>query len=196
MILQGNEDLRVVKTINGIKSAFEDLICEKDYKDITVKELCGRARINKKTFYHYYETLEALLAEMQAELSLGFIERIKKYSLPEELDQVNREFFIFASEQGLAYEKITCGGSYRYIRDEMIDRVKEEEWSGSEKYRKLSGFEKKILVGFINESVLTVYRQWVESGKVISLEEVIEMTNRIVIGGVNGFFREGTQFPL
>lgn len=86
----------------------------------------------------------------------------KKYSIPEELDQVNREFFIFASEQGLAYEKITCGGSYRHIRDEMIDRVNEEEWSG----------------------------------KVISLEEVIEMTNRIVIGGVNGFFREGDPIPL
>ena len=31
MILQGHEDLRVVKTIEGIKSAFEELICEKDY---------------------------------------------------------------------------------------------------------------------------------------------------------------------
>ncbi|GEM_PF-3386759 len=27
MILQGNEDLRVVKTIEGIKGAFENLIC-------------------------------------------------------------------------------------------------------------------------------------------------------------------------
>ena len=123
MILKGNEDLRVVKTIEGIKSAFESLICEKDYEKITVKELCDRARINKKTFYHYYETLDALLTEMQAELSLGFIERVKDYSLPDQLDKVNREFFVFASEQGLAYEKITCGGSYRHIRDEMTDRI-------------------------------------------------------------------------
>lgn len=68
MILQGNEDLRVVKTIDGIKRAFEELICEKDYEKITVKELCDRARLNKKTFYHYYETLDALLAEFQMEL--------------------------------------------------------------------------------------------------------------------------------
>ena len=79
MILQGNEDLRVVKTIEGIKSAFESLICEKDYDRIRVKELCERARINKKTFYHYYETLDALLAEMQVELSTGFIDRIVEY---------------------------------------------------------------------------------------------------------------------
>ena len=47
MILKGNEDLRIVKTIEGIKSAFEELICEKDYEKITVKELCDKARINK-----------------------------------------------------------------------------------------------------------------------------------------------------
>ena len=107
MILTGNEDLRVVKTIEGIKAAFEELICEKNYEQITVKELCDKARINKKTFYHYYETLDFLLAEMQAELSSGYMERVKDFKLPEELDKVNREFFLFSVEQGLAYEKIT-----------------------------------------------------------------------------------------
>ena len=188
MILKGNEDLRVIKTIESIKSAFESLICEKNYDNITVKELCDLARINKKTFYHYYETLDALLAEMQEELSAGFIERIKDYSLPEQLDKVNREFFIFASEQGLAYEKITCGGSYRYIRDKMTEKVNDEGWGRSKEYQKLSEFEKKLLVNFINESVLTVYRQWVENGKKVALEEVIELTNRLVLGGVNEFF--------
>lgn len=189
MILKGNEDLRVVKTIAGIKSAFEELICEKNYEDITVKELCDRARINKKTFYHYYETLDALLSELQAELSIGFIERVKDFSLPEELDKVNREFFIYAAEQSLAYEKITCGGAYLHIRDAMTDKVNEESWSRSKKYQKLTGYEKRLLMGFINNSVLTAYRQWVEDGKKIPMEDVINMTNKIVLGGVKGFFQ-------
>ncbi|MBR3298123.1 MAG: TetR/AcrR family transcriptional regulator [Clostridia bacterium] len=189
MILTGREDLRVIKTIEGIKTAFEQLICEKDYEKITVKELCELARINKKTFYTYYETLDALLSEMQEELSAGFLERIIEYSLPDELDKVNREFFLYAAEQGPAYEKITCGGSYRYIRDKMTDRVNDEGWGRSNKYRQLSEFEKKLLIGFINESVLNAYRQWVEGGKRVPMEDVIEMTNRIVLGGVKGFFK-------
>ena len=44
-------------------------------------------------------------------------------------------------------------------------------------------------MGFVNNAVLTAYRQWVESGKEAPLEEVIEMTNRIVLGGVKGFFK-------
>ena len=189
MILQGNEDLRVVKTIEGVKRAFEELICEKDYEKITVKELCDRARLNKKTFYHYYETLDALLAELQMELSAGFLERIKDYELPKDLDKVNREFFLFSAEQGLAYEKITCSVTYHSIRDEMVGDVNDEGWGKSKKYQNLSEFEKKLLMGFINNAVLTAYRQWVEDGKVTPLEEVIEMTNRIVLGGVNGFFK-------
>ncbi|MCR5636356.1 MAG: TetR/AcrR family transcriptional regulator [Clostridiales bacterium] len=189
MQLTGKEDLRVIKTIEGIKSAFEALICEKDYDKITVKELCERARINKKTFYHYYETLDFLLAEMQAELSHGFIERIKDYSLPDDLNKVNREFFVYASLQGLAYEKITCGGTYRTIRDEMTVKVNDESWSKSKKYQKLSDYEKKVLLGFINNAVLGAYREWVLTDKKIPMDEIIEITNRIVLGGVKGFFR-------
>ena len=188
MILKGNEDLRVVKTIEGIKRAFESLICEKDYGKITVKELCDRAQINKKTFYHYYETLDFLLAEMQTELSAGFIDRIKDYELPAELDKVNRVFFEYSAEQGLAYEKITCSGTYHSIRDEMIENVNDAGWGRSENYQKLSAFEKKLLMDFVNNAVLTAYRHWVEEGKTTPLAEVIEVTNRLVLGGVNGFF--------
>ncbi len=71
----------------------------------------------------------------------------------------------------------------------MTDRVNDEGWGRSKKYQQLSDFEKKLLMGFINESVLNAYRQWVESGKAEPMENVIEMTNRIVLGGVNGFFK-------
>ncbi|MBQ9067068.1 MAG: TetR/AcrR family transcriptional regulator [Clostridia bacterium] len=188
MILQGNEDLRVQKTIRGIKSAFADLICEKDYEKITVKELCDRARINKKTFYHYYETLDSLLAEMQRELSAGFLARIQGLELPRDLDRVNREFFLYSAEQDCAYEKITCSAAYRTIRDEMIAKNNAVTWSGSEEFDRLSDFEKHLLMDYINNGTLSAYRGWIESGKTIPLEEVIETTNRLQIGGVDRFF--------
>lgn len=190
MILQGNEDLRIRKTIQGIKSAFEELICKKEYEKITVKELCDKAQINKKTFYHYYETLDVLLSELQCELAEGYLNRIKDYVLPEELDKVNREFFLYSAEQSLAYEKITCSGAYHAIRDEMVSGVTDAGWSGSKKYQQLSDYQKCLLMGFINNAVLTAYRLWVEGGKTIPLDDVIEETNRLVLSGVNSFFRK------
>ena len=69
MRLTGNEDLRVRKTITAIRKAFEELICEMDYERIKVSELCAHSMVNKKTFYHYYPSLNALLAELQEEMS-------------------------------------------------------------------------------------------------------------------------------
>lgn len=189
MLLTGKEDMRVRKTITAIKNAFEALICEKDYEQITVKELCDRAVVNKKTFYHYYPTLDDLLGEMQSELSAGYIERIKDYVLPDELDKVNREFYLFSEEQGLAYEKITCGGPYSHIRQEMINRVTAASWRRSKRFNSLDPQRQNILIDFINTSTAGIYRQWVLGGKAIPLEEIIAITNRLLCGGVDGFFQ-------
>lgn len=188
MILQGNEDLRVVKTIEGIKSSFETLICEKPYDKITVKELCDLARINKKTFYHYYETLDALLREMQQEMSAGFIERIGDYHLPADMDKVNREFFLYSIEQGEAYEKITLNAGWQTARNQMIDKVNDAGWSGSPQYQKLSEFEKGLLMDFLNSTSLAAYRRWVESGKKMPVDEVVDTLNRLELGGIKEFF--------
>lgn len=43
--------------------AFLELLGEKDFPYITVKEICSRAGVNRSTFYLHYETIEDLLAE-------------------------------------------------------------------------------------------------------------------------------------
>lgn len=189
MLLTGKEDLRVKKTMTGIKSAFEEMICEKEYGQITVKELCERAMVNKKTFYHYYPTLDDLLAEMQLELTAGYLQRIKDYRLPEDLEQVNREFFLYSAGQGLAYEKITCStGAYSKVRGDMIDSVISQTWEKSERFQALDSFRQALLMNFINTVSVGAYRQWVEDGKRVPLEEVIGMTNDLILRGTTGFF--------
>ena len=71
----------------------------------------------------------------------------------------------------------------------MMAEVTDAGWGKSRKFKKLSDFEKQLLTEFVNNSVLSAYRQWVEDGKRLPMEEVIDLTNRIVLGGVNGFFK-------
>ena len=58
-------DIRVKKTRRAIQKAFIALLREKPIEKITVKEIAERAEINKTTFYSHYETLDALIAEME-----------------------------------------------------------------------------------------------------------------------------------
>ncbi len=190
MILTGQEDLRVIKTIEGIKSAFEELICQKDFEKITVKELAEKAKINKKTFYRYYTDLYDLLAEMQYELSFRYLERVKHYRLPEDLEQVTREFFIYSSEQGEAYEKITCGGTYEYIRNKMVNQVNDETWNRSPLYASLSDFDKKLIITYTNTIALELYKQWIASHKALPLEEIIDRAITLTSSGLQGFLKK------
>ncbi len=163
------------------------LFWKKNIQIITVKELCERARINKKTFYTYYETLDDLLLEMQLVISEEYREWIKDYTL-KDMDKQVRAFFEFSEKKGKFYEKITCGGSYRHIREEMIKRVNADRDSYPE-LQKLSQEEQEIVRTFLGESLLAIYRNWIESGKKLPVEKVISLTTDLLVDGVKRYMK-------
>lgn len=66
-------DLRVIKTNKNIRSTFIQLLNEKDFSSITVKDILDRALINRSTFYKYY-TDKYNLAEI---ISQEFLDKFK-----------------------------------------------------------------------------------------------------------------------
>lgn len=53
--------------------AFLDLLAEKDFEYITVKDICKKAEVNRSTFYLHYETIADLLDESVEYMSNGFL---------------------------------------------------------------------------------------------------------------------------
>ncbi|MSD84042.1 TetR family transcriptional regulator [Lactobacillus curvatus] len=191
MKLNGYEDLRVQRTISNIYAAFETLICEKDYRKITVTELAKLAQINKKTFYRYYPTLDDLLSEMQTQYTKAYLEKIKDFQYPRDLGQSIEAFFTFSAQQGEAYDRITLSsvGSYAGIRQQMIDRVMNATWGQSKAFNFLESWKKQLLLEFVEKTGLNAYNRWVENGKQAPIEEVIELTTALLEGGVNTFLK-------
>lgn len=187
MILDGTEDLRVQKTIEAIHKVFEEMLYEMNYEKITVKELCERAKINKKTFYRYYAVLDDLLAELQGLFTQEYLKRIENYKVPEDLDKINREFFLYSVEKGPLYEKITCSGRYDYIRSKMVNDVMNSKWGRSTWLQLLEPSKQAVLLEFIQSASMSVYRKWVADGKKIPLRDMIELSNQLLCSGVNGF---------
>jgi AcrR family transcriptional regulator len=176
-----NQDLRVRRTLESIRRSFEALMNEKDYEQITVKELSERAMINKKTFYTYYDSLDALLNEIQDELSQEFIERTKDYSFLD-IDKLTREFFLFSEEKGPFYEKITCNDTI--IRNRMIRNVTASNDRGYSKLKQYTEDEINLIRTFSNSATLSIYRQWIQDGKKVPVERVIELTSIMINSGL------------
>lgn len=53
--------------------AFLDLLAEKDFEYITVKDICKKAGVNRSTFYLHYETIADLLDESVEYMLNGFL---------------------------------------------------------------------------------------------------------------------------
>ena len=128
------------------------------------------------------------------EMSQEYSERVSNFKVPEELDKINREFFLYSIEKGAFYDKITCSGNYTYIRQKMINNVMDNTWSRSEFVKKLDRCKRNILYAYIQTASVEMYRQWVADGKQIPIEDVIEMTNQLLCQGVYGLI--GSNLPM
>ncbi len=187
MLIQGTEDLRVQKTIENIDKTFCALLLEKDYDQISVTDICTRAKIQRKTFYTYYPSIDALLREKLDVMSSGYIERIKKYSVPEQIAEINREFYIYSMEAGELYEKIVCSAAYRAIGSDLLNELVRKTWQDSPWFKSLTLYEQNILLTFIYSTGAGLYRQWVADGKHIPLDDMIQFAGQLLEQGIRGF---------
>ena len=61
-------DLRVIRTRDAIRNALVDLIEEKGFEAITVKDITDTAKINRGTFYAHYQDKFDLMTKCQEEI--------------------------------------------------------------------------------------------------------------------------------
>ncbi|WP_316572558.1 TetR family transcriptional regulator [Neobacillus sp. YIM B06451] len=67
---QSKTDPRVLRTRKLIMDSFIDLSGEKEFKDITVKDITSKAMINRATFYYHFEDIYDLLEKVLSEVLL------------------------------------------------------------------------------------------------------------------------------
>lgn len=183
------EDLRVIKTKEIIRNTFKNMILEMDYDYITIKELTERAKINRKTFYLHYDSLDDLLLEIQNSLANNFIEKQVSYTNLEDMKYLIGLFFESANKNPLD-ERILCSGSYRNISDRINKKVMDYRkktnrgaFSDNEAYE-------NIIFAYYGANSAIIYRQWVADGKKLSLEEVKELAIKLVCHGLESIMKK------
>ncbi|MEH7072623.1 TetR/AcrR family transcriptional regulator [Neobacillus drentensis] len=74
-------DMRIIRTKESIRDALVELIDEKGFEAITVKDITTRAKINRGTFYAHYQDKFDLITKCEEEIILE-MSRLAKQNFP------------------------------------------------------------------------------------------------------------------
>lgn len=180
-------DLRVIKTDEAIKSAFHDMVCELDATKITVKALTDRARIHRKTFYLHYSSIEALYETVIEEVAENFHLQWQQLEQPINHFEVNRLFFDTCTSFDKYHENLMCNPSYNGLTNKLFLKTLQKNRETYNPYSDLSQEKQDLINHFLVNSSLDFYRQWVATGKKLSVADLIDITGQLLNNGVSAF---------
>lgn len=93
-------DSKYFNTARRMDEALISILREKDFSYVTIKEICGRANVNRSTFYLHYENIGDLLLESIELINRKFSESMfqKEFDIesksPDELFLITDEWIV------------------------------------------------------------------------------------------------------
>ena len=113
-------DRRTRRTKNLLKHAFVELLAEKKITEITVKELCDKADINRGTFYLHYTDIYDLKQQLENEICLQLEEIVLTHpSLQNSKDSyiLFLDLFRFTEKNALLFQTfLGSNGDLSFLR--------------------------------------------------------------------------------
>ena len=183
------EDLRVIKTLDAIRGAFREMICEMDYDQISIKELTDRARINRKTFYLHYESLNALLEELQDEIVESFLSQNVSYRSMADIKRSIRHFFEYAAAMPKLNERLLSSGSYQHVGDKINQKIMAQQAIRNKGAFSDDPLTDNLVFVYFGANSTLLYRQWVKDGKQMPIEQLIEVATHLICDGLAAFVK-------
>lgn len=180
-------DLRVVRTRNALRAAFEDLIDETTLDKITVKALAERAGVNRKTFYLHFETIEAFYDDiMKGMMDEFFAHHEKTPDDPWDMDGHARRFFRFLAAQPPMIEQLVCSPNFYdfggRIYAKQMERYRASADAAFWRYE-MTPEQEELVCALIRNMALEFYREWVRRGKPLAAEDAARLIGSVTLHG-------------
>ena len=162
-VVTNPNDPRVIKTKKQFKEAFKELVLlYDDFMSITIKELCDKAGLNRKTFYLHYKQVDELLLEIQQEYIQEFYSRTRQFSFYDEIEKIVEVYFDLA-EGNPVYKKMATTSIYFFTKDIVRKMAIDYFFNNGIDFNsnEYSPAVMDFLFFFYDMNVYVMYKRWV-----------------------------------
>ncbi|MGG0720554.1 TetR/AcrR family transcriptional regulator [Robertmurraya massiliosenegalensis] len=193
----GNKDLRVIRTKDSIRDALVELIEEKGFEAITVKDITTRAKINRGTFYAHYQDKFDLINKCEEEIMLDMSKIAKQnfHSVVAALESNSQTLAPFSLAVSIFEYLNENSGFMKAVLGPKGDlsfqtRLKDFMWKtmfGNNPDALLK--EENLLVpgqylaSYVASAHIGVIQRWLDSGRKESPQEMAHILSTITVNG-------------
>ncbi len=173
------ESRRTQMTRLLFRTALVELMQEKPFHKITIKEICERADLNRATFYLHYAEQKDLLDDVVREVQEKTIAYLSGFTYTGDESAVLKEYLEYIKENAVLFRTLMGKDLNGPAKSEIITgvlREMQDKWPvfGSRR-------ENRYIYTFIIEGSVSVIARWVESGFDMSTADLAGLIYRLCL---------------
>ncbi|WP_145147787.1 TetR/AcrR family transcriptional regulator [Paenibacillus xylanexedens] len=169
-------DRRVIKSQDAIKKAVLELMAEKIFEEITIRDISDRANVNRGTIYlHYmdkYDLLDKIIEE-----HIGNLRDLCHAASEMSFQEGNYVWFEYFANNHLFFSTMLNTKSATYFHSRFIDLIVQEykiEVDTTEGKNK--GMDDEVILQFLAAAVVGSVEWWFKNGMTIPPRVMAEQT--------------------
>ncbi|WP_101845369.1 TetR/AcrR family transcriptional regulator [Halobacillus sp. Marseille-P3879] len=175
-------DRRRKYTRKVLKESLITLLSQKPITDITVKEVCELADINRSTFYSHYADHYDLLSKIEEEIMEDMNQYLYScsYEFEEESIQMTEKILQYVTENKLMFQTLLNKEAAPSFEKRMMELTRQfmmNNWM-MDNYGKRE--ESKYLSTFVISGAIHVIKDWLENDMDRSPKEMAVMINSFI----------------
>ncbi|MBK0010005.1 MULTISPECIES: TetR/AcrR family transcriptional regulator C-terminal domain-containing protein [Priestia] len=186
-------DLRVIRTRKMIKESFIDLIQEKGYESITIRDIADNALINRATFYLHYvdkqDLVDKLIDEVFEELTdiinpCIYIQkkRVNISQFQSMIEAIFTNIFHNATFYQIMLSEKGVHGFNRRMQEVIQEKFRKEFATINLQEQKFST-PPELLIHFISSALIGTVEWWVNNDLVYSPKHMaVQLVHLVTIG--------------
>lgn len=174
--------------------AFLELLSQKDFVFITVKEICEKAGVNRSTFYLHYETVADLLSESADYVyeqfmnymdpnSRQILDKLNECTL-DELNFITPEYLMpylkFVKENKRLFKTVTENSGILRM-DESYDKMFVNVFTPILERFRVPSCERTYMMAFYVRGLIAVITEWINQDCSVPAEDIISVIRRCIM---------------
>ncbi|UXR96665.1 TetR/AcrR family transcriptional regulator [Staphylococcus epidermidis] len=174
-------DKRVYKTLIKIEKGMIQLLEDKSYKDISVKDICYESGISRGTFYQHYKDKDDFLYQYQNEMMKKGKRLLKEIEYGERLQFFESALNFWIHEGELLLLLLKDNSAYithQSIKKNFQQNI-EVRLVPIVNVTSLTNQEKYLLTIFMSNAIFGVLQDWVQRGRQESPKELTRTIDKI-----------------